>query len=68
MIITLSWTLLASALGPHDTVTVSLSSWGVPEVHRLGFGFCLTVAPLATVPVPPVTPVRAIAGDVWMPV
>ena len=40
--ITLSCTLLASALGPHDTVTRSLRSCGVPEVHRFG----LEAAPL----------------------
>ncbi len=32
----LSWTLLASALGPQDTYIVSFRSWGVPEVHRSG--------------------------------
>ena len=62
MSITLSWTLLTSALGPHDTVTVSLSSWGVPEVQRLGCAVCVAL-PLLMVPVPPVTPVTSLSDE-----
>jgi hypothetical protein len=58
--------LLTSAFGPHDTKTVSLRSWGVPDVHRLGWAVWVTL-PLLMVPVPPVTPVMA-ERDVETPV